>query len=131
MAKVLSSISGNLISAASAGYAPTNGADVSAIASAYQVVSATAGRSYGGSTFITSINNTYISSFYSHSAESATRAWTAYYDSTGRMISALPNSAAVSAIASSYAASAASSKQDSSAMSAHVLVRQRELLQPD
>lgn len=35
MAYVLSSISGNLISAASAGYAPTNGADVSAIASAY------------------------------------------------------------------------------------------------
>lgn len=35
MAYVLSSISGNLISAASAGYAPTNSADVSAIASAY------------------------------------------------------------------------------------------------
>lgn len=121
MAKVLSSISGNLISAASAGYAPTNGTDVSAIASAYQVVSATAGRSYGGSTFITSINNTYISSFYSHSADSASRAWSASYDSTGRMISALPNSAAVSAIASSYAASAASSKQDSSAMSAYAL----------
>lgn len=35
MAYVLTSLSGNLISAASAGYAPTNGADVSAIASAY------------------------------------------------------------------------------------------------
>lgn len=35
MAYVLSSVSGNLISAASAGYAPTNSADVSAIASAY------------------------------------------------------------------------------------------------
>ena len=35
MAFVLTSISGNLISAASAGYAPTNSADVSAIASAY------------------------------------------------------------------------------------------------
>lgn len=35
MAYVLSSISGNLISAASAGYAPTNSADVSSIASAY------------------------------------------------------------------------------------------------
>lgn len=35
MAYVLTSLSGNLISAASAGYAPTNSADVSAIASAY------------------------------------------------------------------------------------------------
>ena len=35
MAYVLSSVSGNLISAASAGYAPTNSADVSSIASAY------------------------------------------------------------------------------------------------
>lgn len=35
MAFVLSSLSGNLISAASAGFAPTNSADVSAIASAY------------------------------------------------------------------------------------------------
>lgn len=35
MAYVLTSLSGNLISAASAGYAPTNSSDVSAIASAY------------------------------------------------------------------------------------------------
>lgn len=112
MAYVLSSISGNLISAASAGYAPTNSADVSAIASSYQVVSATATQLYAGTAYVTSVNEAPISAERAGNAANASIANSAYYDGTGRFISALPDSATVSAIASAYAESAASSKQD-------------------
>lgn len=112
MAFVLSSVSGNLISAASAGYAPTNSADVSAIASAYQVVSSTATQLYAGTNYVTSINEAPISAERAGRAGNATLATSAYYDTNARFISALPDSATVSAIASSYAESAASSKQD-------------------
>lgn len=113
MAKVLSSISGNLISAASAGYAPTNSGDVSAIASAYQVVSATATQLYAGTAYVTSLNSAPLSASRAGNAANAAMATSAYYDGTGRLISALPDSATVSAIASSYAESAASGKLDS------------------
>ena len=112
MAYVLSSISGNLISAASAGYAPTNGSDVSAIASAYQVVSATATQLNAGTAYVTSINETQLSAARAGNAANATQATSAWYDGTGRLISSLPDSAAVSGIASAYAESAASGKED-------------------
>lgn len=115
MAYVLSSISGNLISAASAGFAPTNGADVSAIASAYQVVSATATQLNAGTAYVTSINETPISAARAGNAANASLANSAWYDGTGRLISALPDEATVSGIASAYAESAASSKLDESA----------------
>ena len=116
MAFVLSSVSGNLISAASAGYAPTNSADVSAIASAYQVVSATATQLYAGTAYLTSVNEAPLSASRAGNAANAALATSAYYDGTGRLISALPDSAAVSSIASSYAESAASGKLDESAI---------------
>lgn len=112
MAYVLSSVSGNLISAASAGYAPTNSGDVSAIASAYQVVSATATQLYAGTAYVTSVNDAPISAARAGNAANASLANSAWYDGTGRLISALPDSAAVSAIASSYVESGVSSKQD-------------------
>ena len=115
MAYVLSSVSGNLISAASAGYAPTNSGDVSAIASAYQVVSATGTKLYNGTYYLTSINDNQLSAKYAVSASSATAAFYARYDRQGgvvRYLSSLPGSAEVSAIASAYAESAASGKQD-------------------
>ena len=112
MAYVLSSVSGNLISAASAGFAPTNSADVSAIASAYQVVSATATQLYAGTAYVTSVNDAPISAARAGNAANASLANSAWYDGTGRFISALPDSAAVSAIASSYVESGVSSKQD-------------------
>ena len=100
MAYVLSSVSGNLISAASAGFAPTNSADVSAIASAYQVVSSTATQLYAGTAYVTSVNDNPLSASRAGQAANASMANSAYYDGTGRLISALPDSAAVSAIAS-------------------------------
>lgn len=112
MAYVLSSVSGNLISAASAGYAPTNSGDVSAIASAYQVVSSTATQLYAGTAYLTSVNGAPISAARAGNAANASLANSAWYDGTGRFISALPDSAAVSAIASSYVESGVSSKQD-------------------
>ena len=102
MAFVLSSISGNLISAASAGFAPTNSPDVSAIASAYQVVSATATQLYAGTAYVTSVNGAPLSASRAGNAANASLANSAWYDGTGRLISALPDSAAVSAIASAY-----------------------------
>ena len=102
MAKVLTGISGNVISAASAGFAPTNSADVSAIASAYQVVSATATQLYAGTAYVTSVNDAPLSASRAGNAANASLATSAYYDGTGRLISALPDSAAVSAIASAY-----------------------------
>ena len=112
MAKVLTGISGNVISAASAAFAPTNSAEVSAIASAYQVVSSTATQLYAGTAYVTSVNGAPISAARAGNAANASLANSAYYDGTGRLISALPDSAAVSAIASAYAESAASGKQD-------------------
>lgn len=112
MASAVTSIYNNVISAASAGFAPTNSADVSAIASSYQVVSATATQLYAGTAYVTSVNDNPISASRAGNAANASMANSAYYDGTGRLISALPDSAAVSAIASSYAESAASSKQD-------------------
>lgn len=111
--QVLSSLSGLQFSAASAGFAPTNSGDVSAIASAYQVVSATATQLYAGSAYLTSVNSAPVSAARAGNAANASMANSAYYDGTGRLISSLPDSAAVSSIASSYAESAASSKLDS------------------
>ena len=110
--KFVSSISGLPISAGSAAYAPTNGADVSAIASAYQVVSATGTQTYAGTAYVTSLNSAPVSAERAGNAANAALANSAWYDGTGRFISALPDSAAVSAIASAYAESAASGKQD-------------------
>ena len=110
--QVLSSLSGITFYAPSAGFAPTNSAEVSAIASSYQVVSATATQLNAGTAYLTSVNDTPISASRAGNAVNATQATSAWYDGTGRLISALPDSAAVSAIASSYAESAASSKQD-------------------
>ena len=110
--QVYSSLSGIPFYAPSAGFAPTNSADVSAIASAYQVVSATATQLYAGTAYVTSVNDTPISASRAGNAANASLANSAWYDGTGRLISALPDSATVSAIASSYAESAASSKQD-------------------
>lgn len=110
--QVLTSLSGLPISAASAGFAPTNSADVSAIASAYQVVSSTATQLHAGTAYLTSVNGAPLSASRAGQAANASLATSAYYDGTGRLISALPDSAAVSAIASSYAESAASGKQD-------------------
>ena len=121
MAKVLSSISGNLISAASAGYAPTNSGDVSAIASAYQVVSSTGTQLYAGTAYVTSVNGDALSAARAGNAANAVQATSAWYDGTGRLISALPDAAEVSSIASSYAESAASSKADSSSLSSYAL----------
>jgi hypothetical protein len=109
---IASSISGLPIYAPSAGFAPTNSADVSAIASAYQVVSSTATQLYAGTAYVTSVNDAPISASRAGNAANASMANSAYYDGTGRLISALPDSATVSAIASSYAESAASGKQD-------------------
>lgn len=110
--QVLTSLSGLPISAASAGFSPTNSADVSAIASGYQVVSSTATQLNAGTAYLTSVNDAPISASRAGQAANASLATSAYYDGTGRLISALPDSAAVSAIASSYAESAASGKQD-------------------
>ena len=113
--QILSSLSGLQFSAASAGYAPTNSGDVSAIASAYQVVSATATQLYAGTAYVTSVNDNPLSASRAGNAANASLSNSAWYDGTGRLISALPDSAAVSSIASSYAESAASSKLDESA----------------
>jgi len=110
--QVLSSLSGLQFSALSAGHAPTNSADVSAIASAYQVVSATATQLYAGTAYVTSVNDAPLSAARAGNAANASLANSAWYDGTGRLISSLPDSAAVSAIASAYAESAASGKQD-------------------
>ena len=119
-----SSVSG-VISAVSSNSASWGGgidsATCSAIASAYQVVSAIGTGAIGVSAYVGHINNTNIKAWSADTARMASTAQYAHYDGKGRLISSLPNSAAVSAIASSYAASAASSKQDSSAMSAYAL----------
>ena len=110
--QVYSSLSGIPFYAPSAGYAPTNSADVSAIASAYQVVSSTATQLYAGTAYVTSINEAPVSAARAGNAANASLANSAWYDGTGRLISSLPDSATVSAIASSYVESGVSSKQD-------------------
>jgi hypothetical protein len=89
-----------------------DGASASAIASAYQVVSSTATQLYAGTAYVTSVNDAPISAARAGNAANASLANSAWYDGTGRLISALPDSAAVSAIASSYVESGVSSKQD-------------------
>ena len=116
--QVLSSLSGLTVYSPSAGYAPTNSADVSAIASAYQVVSATATQLYAGTAYVTSVNEIPVSAARAGNAANASLATSAYYDGTGRLISSLPDEAIVSSIASAYAESAASSKLDESATAA-------------
>lgn len=115
MTQVVSSISGLQVYAPSAGFAPTNSADVSAIASGYQVVSATSTELYAGTAFLTGVNGAPVSASRAGQAANASMANSAYYDGTGRLISSLPDSSDVSAIASSYAESAVSSKLDESA----------------
>lgn len=100
MAKVLSSISGNLISAASAGYAPTNGTDVSAIASAY-AESAASGKQDSGSY----LSSTDASAFYPSTANPS------------GYLTTLPSDLVYSADLSSYAyESSNSGKLDTSAI---------------
>lgn len=94
-------------------------ASASAIASAYQVVSATATQLYAGTAYLTSVNETPISAARAGNAANASLANSAWYDGTGRYISSLPDEATVSGIASAYAESAVSSKQDASAMTAY------------
>ena len=121
MTQVVSSISGLEIYSPSAGFAPTNSGDVSAIASAYQVVSSTGTQLYAGTAYVTSVNGDPISASRAGNAANASMATSAYYDGTGRLISALPDAAEVSSIASSYADSAVSSKADSSSLSSYAL----------
>lgn len=71
--------------------------------SSAQVVTATATRLYAGMDFLTGINGTPVSASRAGNAANASFANSAWYDGTGRFISALPDSATVSAIASSYA----------------------------
>ena len=70
--------------------------------SSAQVVTATATRLYAGMDFLTSVNGTPVSATRAGNAANASFANSAWYDGTGRFISALPDSATVSAIASSY-----------------------------
>ena len=112
MTQVVSSISGLQVYAPSAGFAPTNSADVSAIASGYQVVSSTSTELYAGTAFLTGVNGAPVSASRAGNAANAGMSNSAYYDGTGRLISSLPDETAVSSIASSYAESAASGKQD-------------------
>lgn len=118
MTQIVSSISGIEIYAPSAGNAPTNSSEVSAIASSYQVVSATSTQLYVGTAYLTGVNATPISASRAGNAANASMATSAYYDGTGRLISALPDSAAVSSIASSVASSYGSGKVDKSSISA-------------
>lgn len=117
MTQIVSSISGIEIYAPSAGNAPTNSSEVSAIASAYQVVSATSTQLYVGTAYLTGVNSAPISAARAGNAANATQATTAWYDGTGRLISALPDSSTVSSIASSVASSYGSGKVDKSAIS--------------
>ena len=117
MTQIVSSISGIEIWAPSAGSASNamydkNNRDLSkcvdqqgasAIASAYQVVSATATQLYAGTAYLTGVNGTPISAARAGNAANATQATSAWYDDTGRLISALPDEVTVSAIASAYA----------------------------
>lgn len=127
MTQIVSSISSIEIYAPSAGsstYAKcdTNGRALtkmveSADVSAFQVVSATGSQLYAGTAHLTSVNTAPISASRAGQAANASMANSAYYDGTGRLISALPDSATVSAIASGYV----SSKADASSLSSYAL----------
>ena len=67
-----------------------------------QVVTATATQLYAGTAYLTSVNSAPVSASRAGNAANASLATSAYYDGTGRLISSLPDSAAVSAIASAY-----------------------------
>ena len=84
--------------------------------SSAQVVTATATQLYAGTAYLTSVNDAPVSASRAGQAANASMATSAYYDGTGRLISALPDSAAVSSIASGYA----SGKVDTSAMSSYI-----------
>lgn len=71
--------------------------------SSAQVVTATATQLYAGTSYLTSVNGSPVSASRAGNAANASLANSAWYDGTGRFISALPDSATVSAIASSYA----------------------------
>lgn len=136
-------INGHYIHASDAGIAYMDGnfrqlsslpdsAAVSAIASAYQVVSALGYEPYEDDeenilSAVTSINGNIIladTARYANgarTARSAQKSDMAIFDESWRELSYLPGSAEVSAIASSYAESAVSSKQDSSAMTSYAL----------
>lgn len=114
----LSSISGLPISAASAGYAPTNGADVSAIASAYAdpKLDATASASFypadNPSGFITGVDLTnYATTGYVDSSVSGKLDTTAFSDVSGNFLTAVPEEYATTA----FVDSSVSGKLDSSA----------------
>lgn len=128
MTQIVSSISGIEIYAPSAGNAPTNSAEVSAIASGYQVVSAlTTEDAGGGVRQVNSINGMELSAFNAYWATAAGRAdyagssTIAYSDDNGRELTSLAQESSISSIASSYAGSAASSKADSSSLSSYAL----------
>lgn len=87
-------------------YESSNSAKLDATA---QVVTATAISVYAGTSYLHSVNATPISAARAGNAANAVLATSAWYDGTGRLISSLPDSAAVSAIASAYAGSAVSS----------------------
>lgn len=119
-----SSLSAKLDASASSDFYSTanpsgfvDGASASAIASAYQVVSATATQLNAGTAYLTSVNETPISAARAGNAANASLATSAWYDGTGRLISSLPDEATVSSIASAYAESAANGKLDESASS--------------
>lgn len=76
--------------------------------SSAQVVTATATQLYAGTAFLTGVNGAPVSASRAGNAANASLANSAWYDGTGRFISSLPDSAAVSAIASAYT----TSKQD-------------------
>lgn len=67
-----------------------------------QIVTATATQLYAGTAYLTSVNGAPVSASRAGNAANATFANSAWYDGTGRFISALPDSATVSAIASAY-----------------------------
>ena len=122
-----SSLSAKLDASASSDFYSTanpsgfiDGSSASAIASAYQIVSATATQLNAGTAYLTSVNAAPISASRAGNAANASLANSAWYDGTGRIISSLPDEATVSGIASAYAESAASSKMDESGMSAYV-----------
>jgi hypothetical protein len=83
--------------------------------SSAQVVTATATQLYAGTAYLTSVNGAPVSASRAGNAANASLANSAWYDGTGRFISALPDSATVSSIASAYAESAASGKLDTTA----------------
>lgn len=118
-------ISGNVISAASAGFAPTNGADVSAIASAYSESAASGKLDSSASSSFYGVDNP---SGFITGVDLSNYATTAYVDSSvsGKLDSSASSSFYTTAnesgfVDSSYVDSAVSGKADSSALSSYAL----------